>query len=124
MPFAPADIYSATVVDHEQSESRLDSRSATSSPIKRLHSSHIFFVAFLLYLATGVQMYLQKNTAGVPPTAEMTTDVFISFSREIAYVLSDILSPLMILACTVTMVGTLCRGAEMVIRASSFAGKL
>lgn len=123
MPFAPADIYSATVVDHEQSESRLDSRSATSSPIKRLHSSQIFFVAFLLYLATGVQMYLQKNTAVVPPTLE-TTDVFISFSREIAYVLGDILSPLMILACTVTMVGTLCRGAEMVIRASSFAGKL
>jgi hypothetical protein len=80
-------------------------------------------VAFLLYVATGVQMYFGKSNVSLPAVVE-TADVFVSLTRDIAYLLSDILSPLMILACTVTMVGTLCRGAELVIKASAFKGKL
>jgi hypothetical protein len=91
---------------------------------KRLNSTQFFVVALLLFIATGVQTYYKndKITPTVSPYYN-ETNVLFTMTRHLALAVNESLSPLMILACTVAMAGTLCRGLELVIQASTFKGR-
>jgi hypothetical protein len=91
---------------------------------KRLNSTQFFVVALLLFIATGVQAYNNNNKTAptVSPYYNETDDLF-TMTRHLALAINEALSPLMILACTVAMAGTLCRGLELVIQASTFKGR-
>jgi hypothetical protein len=92
------------------------------SPLsKKLNSAQFFIVALLLFIATGVQAYYK--TEPTTPYYSEKTDVLFTVTRHLVLAVKDSLSPLMILACTVAMAGTLCRGLELVIQAAAFKGK-
>jgi hypothetical protein len=92
---------------------------------KKLNSAQFFTVALLLFFATGVQAYYSNTTTAptASPYYNEKTDALFTITRQLVLTVRESLSPLMILACTVAMAGTLCRGLELVIQAAAFKGK-
>jgi len=130
MPFAQADLYAATLSGsasshtHERPGLATESSSGFRWTIK---STHILLVAFLLFLATGAEAYFKQSRA--TPMSMLNgnygasdIDVFVLATKELIGSITDVFTPLMILSCTIMMVGTLCRGAEQVIKATAFKG--
>ncbi|KIM25036.1 hypothetical protein M408DRAFT_331496 [Serendipita vermifera MAFF 305830] len=116
MPFAHADIYSATLSDYEHDERRPGQQRPSES--LKIHSSQFFTLALLLFVATAIQEYHRPATSTLPDPS-----VVLSVTRYAVHAVSDVLSPLMLLSCAVAAAGTLCRGVELVINASMHAAR-
>ncbi|CAG7855073.1 SubName: Full=Uncharacterized protein {ECO:0000313/EMBL:CCA75646.1} [Serendipita indica DSM 11827] len=121
MPFAQGDIFTATLDDNQVFQRPGASSSRSSSLFSSIHSSQFFIISFLLFVGTALQAYFAP--ASSVQFAVAGTDTFQSFAKDAILVISDMLSPLMLLAIGVGMAGTLCRGLEVVIESAAFRGR-
>jgi len=92
----------------------------------RITSTQFFSLAALLFIASSIQVYtnprIQPDRA-LPLDSLRGVDGLFAITQYLAYGVSDVLSPLMILSCTVAATGVLVRGLELVIQAVAFKGR-
>ncbi|CAG7850255.1 SubName: Full=Uncharacterized protein {ECO:0000313/EMBL:CCA75646.1} [Serendipita indica DSM 11827] len=121
MPFAQGDIFTATLDDNQVFQRPGASSSRSSSLLYFQHP----LVPILHHLLPPCRHCLQAYFAPASSVqfAVAGTDTFQSFARDAVLVISDMLSPLMLLAIGVGMAGTLCRGLEVVIESAAFRGR-
>jgi len=119
-------MFSATLSDNEYEEQRPgQTRSAASLVASRINSTQFFSLATLLFIATGIEAYFAQGSPSSRrlPLGGRDADALFSLVQYLAYGVSDVLSPLMILSCTVAATGALVRGVELVIQATAFKGR-
>lgn len=93
---------------------------------KSLNSAQFFFVAFLLFAAAGVQAYFKNTREPQHPNPSFLVEdagALLVATANLRFAIDELLSPLMLLACTTSMLGTMCRGIELVIQAGVHGGK-
>jgi len=89
----------------------------------RITSTQFFSLAALLFIASSIQVYTNPRIQPDRALPLDSVDGLFAITQYLAYGVSDVLSPLMILSCTVAATGVLVRGLELVIQAVAFKGR-